>query len=66
MSIKDTVAKMATCHADYETQLDEKLDGTRPRNHREKIPMRDSPSMDPARDKKDADKQYSASDKQHA
>lgn len=66
MSIKDTVANMAKCHADYETQLDERLAGTRPRNHREKIPMRDSPALDPARDKKDADKQYSASGKQDA
>jgi len=70
MSTKSTTQsvaqKLANCRADYETQLDERLDGKRPRNFRDTVPMRDSPSMDPSRDKKDADKQYSASGKQQA
>lgn len=58
--------KAALKNLSYETQLDERLEGTRPRNFREKVPMRDSPSMDPERDKKDADKQYSGSGKKDA
>ena len=64
---RDYEAKKAALRSlSYETQLDERLEGTRPRNFREKVPMRDSPGMDPLRDKKDADKQYSASDKKDA